>query len=124
MRGGKGGSMGTPGRTLQRARTARVFVSMSAAGLIGVAACSGSDSTTSESAADATTVERHAHQGPDAHLVPEVLGDQVVEGLLERGLVDDDPGDSLAQRESADFRSSTRGVASHENSFSERPKCP
>jgi hypothetical protein len=38
-------------------------------------------------------MERDAHQGPDAHLVPERLRDQVVEGLLEGGLVDDDPRD-------------------------------
>jgi hypothetical protein len=50
--------MGLAGRTLQRTRADanRVFVALSVAGLIGVAACTGSDSTTSESVSEATTV--------------------------------------------------------------------
>ena len=73
---------------------------------------------------DPTPVQRHADQGPDAHLVPDGIGDQVVERLLDGGLVDDDPGDALRQRPSADLRSSSRGVCSQENSLSGRPKCP
>jgi hypothetical protein len=71
--------------------------------------------------ADAATVEVDADDRPDAHLVPERVRDQVVEGLLDRGQVRQDPGD---QRPSADFRSSTLEVASQVNSFSLRPKCP
>ena len=75
---------------------------------------------------------------PDAHLVPERVGDQVVEGLVDGRLVGQDPDDlpaaaairgadgaaERAQRPSADFRSSTRVVCSQVKSLSARPKCP
>ena len=76
---------------------------------------------------DPTAVELDPHHGADAHLVPERLGDQVVEGLVDRALGQDphDPGSGrLAQRPSADFRSSTLSVRSQVKSSSSRPKWP
>jgi hypothetical protein len=70
-------------------------------------------------------VEHDPDAVADAHLVPEVVGDQVVERLVDRGLVRQDAYDPrLAQSPSADLRSSTRLVCSQVSSLSLRPKCP
>ena len=78
------------------------------------------------------------HPVPDAHLAPERVGDQVVEGLVDGGLVDEDPHDlpagagvregklglpsRAAHSPNADLMSSTRVVCSQVSSLSLRPK--
>jgi hypothetical protein len=83
--------------------------------------------------ADPAAGQRDADTVADAHLVPDTVGDQVVECLVDGGLVGQDPDDPLlgneaqrpgAQRPRADLSSSTRVVCSQENSFSSRPKWP
>jgi hypothetical protein len=70
-------------------------------------------------------MQHEPHAVADAHLVPEVVGDQVVERLVDRGLVRQDPDDPLpGQSPSADLRSSTLLVCSQVSSLSLRPKCP
>ena len=77
-------------------------------------------------ATDAPPVQRDANQGPDAHLVPEALRDQVVEFLVEATDVRDDPcrerPDGRHQTPSAALNSASLEVCSHVKSASGRPK--
>ncbi len=90
--------------------------------------------------ADPPRAEGDPDTVPDAHLVPERVGDQVVERLVDGGLVDEHADDlpsgegiwegklglpsRPAHRPNADLMSSTRVVCSQVSSLSLRPKWP
>ena len=73
-----------------------------------------------------TAVQRDADHGPDAHPVPEGVGDRVVEGAVDGGDVGQDPGDPAhpGQRPSCDVSASTRSVRSQVKPSPVRPKWP
>ncbi len=71
-------------------------------------------------------VQLDPHRGAHVHVVPELLGDHVVEGLVYGRLVGQDPDDPqrAGQSPRADFSSAALSVRSQVNSSSSRPKCP